>query len=111
MALKGIKETKEMLMFLIGMAEAVDKSDADGKIGLDDAGHLFAALPLALAAFGGISEIPKELADMDAAERAELVKMIDDELQLGHAKTEMAVKKGLTVAMELYGLIQLVKGK
>ena len=105
----GVKETKEMLMFIIAMAEAVDKSDADGKFSLEDAGHLIAALPMAMAAFSGVSAMPKELADMDAVERAELVKMIDVELQLGHAKTEMAVKKGIGVMMELYGLYELVK--
>lgn len=105
----GIKETKELLAFMIDFGEAMDKSLEDKKLSVVDAMNfagVFMAMP---AAFEGIGLVPKELKDMDDVERAELVKYVEEELDLASDKTEEKIEDALKLASSIYSFIQLFK--
>jgi len=106
----GIKETKEIVKFGIDMGEAFDKALAnDGKIGLDDAVLFFGAMMGAKAGFDGISKVPAELKDMDAAEAEELRLFVVEELDIINDKVEEVIERALGVVLNIYKLIVLFR--
>ena len=105
----GSQELKEACKFVMDLGLAVDKADADGKIDMNDAGHLIAALGSAVPAFQGISEVPAEIADMDQAELQELYDYFEAELQLGHDKTKQHVMMALSAVKSLAELYLMIK--
>jgi hypothetical protein len=109
MAEHGIKETKEMMRFLIELAEGIDRSDADGKFDLADLGNMIGAMGAAAPAFSGAGDIFKEMGDLDEAEAQELVNYVESELQLGHERTLQLVKKAMHVGLGLYELMALMR--
>jgi hypothetical protein len=105
----GLKETKEVLKFVIELGLAVDKSLVDKKIGLDDAMNFYSAVLAAGDAFDSISLVVKELADLDAAEKAELISYVENELDLISDRTEEVIEKALSIALNIYEVIKLMK--
>lgn len=103
----GIKETKDVLIFSIGLGVAVDKALADG-YSWDD---LFALIPSFIKlpeALDGANEILNELEDLDDQEKAELVAVVE-ELDLASDKTEEIVEQSLVAFIEIAHLIMLVR--
>lgn len=103
-----IKETKEMVDFVIELANAVSKSMADGKIDFTDAGYLMAAMMVAGPAFVGAVAIPAELKDLSEPEAAELCAYVKAKLQLGDRAEEIVAASLATVA-QIYKLVQVLK--
>ena len=103
-----IKETKEMVDFVIGLASAVNKSMADGKIDFADAGYLMAAMMVAGPAFGGAVAIPAELKDLSEAEAAELFAHVKEKLQLS-GRVDEVVAACLATVTQVYKLVQVLK--
>jgi len=105
----GIKETKELLGFIIKVVEAVDKSLEDGKIGFMDMSNLVTAMLAANGAFNDINKVPEEIKDLTKEESEELYAYATKELSLNSAKTEEIVEKALEIGMKIYHLIVLFK--
>lgn len=105
----GLKETKEVVKFAIDLGESFDKALADGKMTFEDAVYFFNALMGAGPAFSDISIVPKELADMDATERAELVRYVEVELDIVNDKVEITIEKALATAMAIYEIILMFR--
>ena len=78
--LHGIEETKDALIFLCEVGNAIRKSlEGDGKITMMDTVHFVGALMKLPAFITGITKIPAELADeITDAEKAILTKVIND---------------------------------
>lgn len=109
---KGIQETKELVVFVARLATSVDASLADGKVGVDDAAQLMAPLMAIPAAFAGITEFPAEVADLDPAEAEELKEAIKAELDLRGDAVEVIVEEAIGAAFQLAGvIIQYVRAK
>lgn len=106
----GIKETKELVKFGIALGEAVDASLADGKLGLEDAVNFYTPITAAGDAFADISLVPKELGDLDDAEKAELLSYVENELDIANDKLEEAIERSLKTVFEVYGLVQFIQG-
>lgn len=85
----GIQNTLEIVKFGVSMAEAIEKSKADGKIGLEDIGNLFPVAPLVVPMIEGIGQVPKELGDLDDAE---LEVLLAEAAKLLGADAAVAVK-------------------
>jgi len=108
--MEGIKETKELLAFIIRLGEAVDKSLEDGEIGFMDMSNLVSAMLAASSAFGDINKVPAEIKDLTKEESEELYAYIRDELNLKSDKIEDIVEGSLEVGMKIYHLIMMIKG-
>jgi hypothetical protein len=105
----GIQETKDLLRFVIDIAEAVDKSLEDNDFSVFDAANFVTAMLDAGSAFNNMSLIPKELADLTLEEANELYTYATTELNLSDEKVEETVKKMLEIGLKLYDLVVFMK--
>lgn len=103
----SIKNTLEIVDFGVALAEAIEKSKADGHIGIEDIGNLFPVAPLVLPMINDIGMVPKELGDLDEEELevllADASKLLDG---ASNAQTVLKVKAALKFAHAGYDLYQ-----
>ena len=103
----GIKETKEALFFGISMAMAIDETTQDG-FQWTDVLSLIKPMVKLPAAIAGIQNVPAELADLDEAERTELVEAIK-ELEFASEFSEEIAEQALRVGVEIGNLILKIR--
>lgn len=81
--MKSIKETKELLLAVAGVAKHLIASKADdGKISLLELAKLIVHWRNLKVGFEGIDQIPAELKDLDTVELAELCTAVATELDV-----------------------------
>lgn len=107
----GIKETKEVLKFVIEFGEAIDKGLADGKLNALDIGLVINPLMQLGPALEGLGQVDDELKDLSAEELAELKAYVETELDISNDKVEMMIEEGLGMAVKLYKFIGLFSKK
>lgn len=104
------KELKEILSFMCSLANAIgEASDDDGKISRSEALGMLPLLYDVPSAFGGMTEIPAEVADLSQEDIEELAQMIKDELELPQDKIESAIEDGIDLCLRLYALAQKLR--
>jgi hypothetical protein len=101
----GVKELSEVLIFAIGLGEAVDLSLADKKIDLADLGLLVGPFTKAPAAIEGFDKVVDEIKDLDAAEMDEVKALVKDELNLSDDKLEEKIEAGVDFLGALHTFI------
>lgn len=105
----GIQETTDVVGFLTSAANAVQESlHDDGKITIRDYPKFFGTGMKLFPALTGIGLVPKELNDLQPAEKAQLVEQIKNELGLS-GNVEAIVSKALDIAYEIKQLADLIK--
>jgi len=93
---RSTKETIEFLDFAFDVADAVQASLADdGKITLKDAPKFLNSIWKMPAAIGGMQDIPKELADLEPAERAEILAFAKRRFSLPDEELEVLIEQTL----------------
>lgn len=107
---QGIKELKELVVFVAALASAADKATQDG-LGYEDAALFVPVLLKAPEAFQGLDKAKLELANLNQAEVAELNEALKQELDLVDDQLEGLVEKALSILVQLYGLIEAIKAK
>lgn len=75
-----VKNTKELLHFVMVVADAMKESNKDGKINFFDIPKLIPIVPALRQAVDGAKLVPEELKDMDPVEAADLAKMMSEAL-------------------------------
>ena len=104
----NINETKDVVVFLTKVANAsVEALKDDGKITIADVFKFGGAATALFPALSGITQVPKELADLDPVEKDELILLVQMELEL-EADVEAVVEKALRIAAEIKELIDLI---
>lgn len=91
----GIQETKEALKLVFAGFKVAQDANADGKVDLNDLGHVIQLVPLVGPAFGNIGQVPKEFADLSTEEGAELIAFTAAELNLTSPKAKIFLVYGL----------------
>jgi len=105
---KGIKELKELVVFIASLSSASDKAMRDG-LGLSDMALFMAPLMMAPEALAGLDEAKLEYADLSEAEKAELNAAFAKELDLVDDGLEALIEKSMMIGLELFRLIKQVK--
>lgn len=105
----GIQNTKEMLKFIVTLGMSVDKALEDGKVSVLDLPLIMAPMSAAPAAFGDMALIPKEVSDLSAEEKAELVSYFETEFDIKDDKAEHMIEKALKLGLAVYEFIQDLK--
>jgi hypothetical protein len=103
----GVKETKELVGFGLGLGNAVGTALADGKLELSEASLLLPVLLKTPEAFGGIAQIGQELGELDEQEKAELKSFVESEFNIPQDNIEAAIETALKLALDLYGVVKL----
>jgi len=105
-----MKETKELVKFVVSLAEAIEKSVKAGQA--KDWAIIFSVLPgLVMEAVPAFSDLPKmkeELAAMTAEGKAELLNEVKA-LDLENDKAEKAVELALSVGVAMLDLVDILK--
>lgn len=97
----GVKELKEVVAFVVELGNGLGASLADGRIGYGDLMNIFGALRALPSAVDGMAEIPKELADLDAAEKVELCTLVEERLNLPQEWLEPVAEKAVCLGVAL----------
>lgn len=103
----GIKESKEVLGFVLALVEAGANSLADGRIGFTDMIHFFDAFRKLSDAVEDIGKVVDEMKDFDEAEKQELIAYAKAEFDLPSDMIEKYVEKGLTLGIELLHFVSM----
>jgi hypothetical protein len=103
----GIQETKEVMVFGVGMAMAIDESTKDG-FQWTDIFNLVPPLTELPVALEGINDVPEEIKDMDDNERKELIEAIND-LDFASDRSEEVAKQALRAGLENLKLVALIR--
>jgi hypothetical protein len=105
----GIKETKEMVAFIVALANSLGQSLEDGELGVTDILNFLEPLSLSGEAISGSTEVAKELVDLDESEKAEILSYIKETFSIPEKNVEDIVECSLNVIGELHTLILKVK--
>lgn len=102
----GIQETKELFLFGASFGNALGKSLADGKFNLSDIANFIDPATKIPAAFKGIGQVDNELADLDEAEKLELIEYAKTEFDIPDEDAEVFVEDSLELAFSIYSFLQ-----
>jgi hypothetical protein len=102
----GINETKDVVLAAVALGNAVSKSLEDGKIGISDVGSFVGAVTALPAALAGIGQVKAELADLDDAEKAELLAAVKSHFDIADDKVEAIVEDSLKLVVALHGFVR-----
>jgi len=105
----GTKETKEMLGFVLGLGNALGASMVDGKVTIGDLHNFVGPLLSSGDAFNGADQIPSELADLDAAEQADMLTFAETEFGVPEHAVNDVVEGAFDVLNELFTFVRKVK--
>jgi hypothetical protein len=106
-----MKETKELVCFLVDIMNWLGKSFEDGDISLSDLLALLPKFKEAGAAINGIEKIPSELKHVPEYELAALYKHIQDHFDIPQDNIEMVAETLIKVALQLVLVFRTVKTK
>lgn len=109
--MEGTKETKEMLSLVIAIGNGIGKSLGDGRLSISDLKNFIGVLDVSKDAVKGASKIPRELADLDAKEKAELIQFVKVKFDIPQDRIEQVVESALAAAINFGDLIGLLMPK
>ena len=104
----GIKELKELVVFLAVLGSAADRATKNG-LDMADIAFFMPVFLKAPAAFEGLDVAKLEAKELDNAEIAELNQAVAENLDLENDKVEALVEKSLSALVSIYGIIEEVK--
>jgi len=103
------KETKEMLGFILKLANAFGESLVDGQVTIGDVSNFVSPIMAIGDAFAGASEIPTELSDLDDNERTELLAYAKETLSIPETCVEEILESAFDTMAQLHVLVQKVR--
>ena len=103
----GITALQGMVQFVIGLAQAIEKSISEGISILDAANFITPAL-LASQAFKDINNIPSELKNLTSDEAQQLYTQVAQNLT---GKPQEYVQIAADIVVKIYDLYLLIKNK
>ena len=104
-----MKETIEMVSFVLELGNAIGASLEDGKIDWSDLMRFFGALKMAGPAIKGYENIPEEMKNLTPAMKEELKTYVSDKLDLPNDKIEFVVEAALKVAIDLISVVNVFR--
>lgn len=105
----GIKETKEMLGFVLSIGNALGASLQDGEVSIGDLAEFVSPLLEIGDAFSEASSVPSELADLTEEEREELLMFAKEKLSIPEKNVEEVVECAFDTISQIYVLVQKIK--
>jgi len=105
----GIDETKDVLLFAVLFANAINKTFADGKVTLADLPNFFNVVLKLPAALNGINKVPSEINDLDENELKTLLQIVKDNLGLQTDQVKVVLQKSLDFVFAAYNLIIAIR--
>jgi len=108
--MSSLKETKELLKFVIDLGLAVEKSLEDGDLSIFDAANFVSSMIDIGPAFCGIEKVPEEIRNMGDPELKEIQDYIQEQLNLSdNVKLADAVAKLAEVGLKIFQLVTFIQ--
>lgn len=112
MGTKGIQEVKDVIVLIAAILNEIDKRKAKPLGKFRVVLIVMGLIPAIARALNGITQIPKEFMDLDDAERAELVKMVNETIEFGTSdQAEEIIDKSINVVIQLSAIVQVIVAK
>jgi len=108
---KGIKETKQLLGFILSLSNAIGSSLEDGKFSAKDLLNFFDSMRMAADALEGIGDVGGELSDLDEKEQQELLNYAVNKFDIPQKTVERYVELGLKGGLAIVSLIQNLRSE
>jgi len=97
-----MKETKEILDFVIALGKGIEDSNLDGDITLSDAGKFWPALESVLPALVDADKAIMEFGLAGAQEVEDLKAFVNEKVELHNKATEAFIEDGVSTILGLY---------
>lgn len=97
---KGVKEFKELCVFLALSATCAQNVMADGSLSMGDVTFAVSPLMALPNALAGIGEVPSEVMDLDPAEAEEIKNAIAEKLDLKNDAAEIVAEQIIGAALQ-----------
>ncbi len=101
----GIKETKEVVVFVVALVQGVADSLADGKLNIFDLFKFFKALRLLGPAVKDFTKIKDEIMDLSDVEKVELCDAIAKEFNMENKVVEGFIEQALQAIVYMIDLL------
>ena len=101
----GIEETKDVVIFLASLANAIKKSLDDGEVTWTDAMNFVGLVTKVFPAITGIGQVPIELDDLEDDEKEILIALVKDELDFSD-NVEEIIEECFLIADDIRNLIE-----
>lgn len=108
MANVGIKETKELLDFVLSFTQAMQLSLDDGELSWSDTMKFIEPLRKLGPALDDIDDVVAELRDMDEIEFMELVNHVQEHFGI-EDQVEEKIEAAVTTGVEIMKLVKMVQ--
>jgi len=96
----GTQETNDAVLLLAYFGNGYGKSLEDGKFSFsNDLLNFAPVLPQIIPAFSGASQIPKELAELDAEDNASIQQTLEDAFDIPQDRVEDFVEDTVSLAL------------
>ena len=105
-----MKETKEVLEFVISLANSLGESLEDGKISYSDALSLWGPLNKIGDAIEGLNKVAYEIGSMTKEDMDDLIEFAKTELELPQDRVEAMIESALEIGARLLMLVGQFKG-
>lgn len=102
----GIKETKELLVWIWDLVEGIQKSAEDGQVNFMDVPNFLPLIQSSTSAFGGIQKVTAEILDLDDAEQAEIVELARNRFDIPDDMLERRIEDSIDQALSILRLSQ-----
>ncbi len=104
-----MESSKTVVKFAVTLANSVDKVLADNKVDITDITHVMAPLMQVGPFAGALKQAVAEFKAADAAQKAELIALVKQDLDLKSDRTEEIVEKSLDLAVAVVEITKLIK--
>lgn len=103
----GIKETKELLDFAIALCNGVGRAAEDGDYDFTDLVDFVPVVRTLGDAFQGVTEVPRELADLSEVEYQELLDYVREEFDIPQDRAELYLEKAFEAGLRVAEMVCL----
>ena len=100
-----MKETKEVLDFVISLGNAVGESARDGEIDYSDVINFWEPISKISDAVYGSVDIPGEMSDLTSDQMAELVSYVKEKFDIPQENVEEIIEDSLSIGLSFISLI------
>ena len=107
--MSNLKETKEVLDFVISLGNALGESLEDGEISYSDIMNFWEPISSIADAIEGASEIPSEIAELSQEELADLVEYSKNKFDIPQESVEEIIEDSLSIGLLIIALIGKLK--
>ena len=106
----GVKETCEVIEFGVKITQGIQKSTEDNEWNLRDALNFVDAAKAAIPAIQDVSQVPKELGDIDESEKATIKAKVEELVpEVEGDDWEIIANEAISAVISIFKIVETLK--